>query len=255
MKTDPVSPQGRHTVTVGDVALTIETPPDLDELLDRAAANDPQAVDAIPYYAILWPAARGLAEYLWRQRAELSGARVLELGCGLGLPSILAARLGAQATATDFHPETGEWLQHNAALNGVTLAYRQLDWNEFLDKRSEIGGQRSDGTERPSPISVLRPQSSDLRSPISDLRPPTPDLRPPTPGFPLVIGSDLVYERRHIPALVCAIDALCAPGGHAVISDPGRDNLDLFVARMEQDGWRHTLNPVDDIYVCRFERG
>jgi predicted nicotinamide N-methyase len=241
MKSDPVSPQGRHTVTVGDVALTIETPPDLDELLERAAARDPQAVDAIPYYAILWPAARGLAEYLWRQRAELSGARVLELGCGLGLPSILAARLGAQATATDFHPETGEWLQHNAALNGVTLAYRQLDWNEFLAKRSEIGGQGSDGTGRPSATSVFLPQSPDLRSPTSD--------------FPLIIGSDLVYERRHIPALVCAIDALCAPGGHAVIADPGRDNLDLFVASMEQDGWCHALKPVDDLYVCRFERG
>ncbi len=69
-----------------------------------------------------------------------------------------------------------------------------------------------------------------------------------------MIGSDLVYERRHIPALVCAIDALCAPGGEAVVSDPGRDNLDLFVAAMEKSGWRHTLEPEGDIYVCRFAR-
>ena len=61
MNSDPVSPQGRHTVTVGDITFTVETPPDLDALLDRAAAADPQAVDSIPYYAILWPAARGLA--------------------------------------------------------------------------------------------------------------------------------------------------------------------------------------------------
>jgi len=205
MRSDPTSPQGRHTVALGDVAVTIETPPDLDALLDRAAARDPQAVDGIPYYAILWPAARGLAEHLWRRRETLPGARVVELGCGLGLPSILAAKLGARVTATDFHPETGNWLLRNAALNGVALDYRQLDWNTFLNQRS-------------------------------------------------VIGSDLVYERRHIPALVCAIDALCAPGGEAVVSDPGRDNLDLFVAAMEKSGWRHTLEPEGDIYVCRFAR-
>ena len=216
MRSDPVSPQGRHTVIIGEVALTVETPPDLDTLLDRAAAADPQAVDAIPYYAILWPAARGLAEYLWRNRADVhGGARVIELGCGLGLPAILAARLGARVTATDFHPETGEWLLRNAALNGVALDYQQLDWNSFLDPAAH------------------------------------PDRL--QPGS-LIIGSDLVYERRHIPALVCAIDALCAPGGRAVIADPGRDNLGLFVSSMEKSGWRTALHPEGDIYVCRFER-
>ncbi len=242
MKSDPTSPQGRHAVTVGDVTLTVETPPDLDALLDRAAERDPQAVDEIPYYAILWPAARGLAEHLWRHRAELSsGARVVELGCGLGLPSILAAKLGSRVTATDFHPETGEWLKHNAALNGVALEYRQLDWNVFLEQRPEVGDRKA--------------EISDQRTDETDCAPPTADRRPPISDVPLVIGSDLVYERRHIPALACAIDALCAPGGHAVIADPGRDNLDLFVATMEKSGWRHTLCPEGDIYVCEFERG
>jgi len=232
MKSDPTSPQGRHSVTFGDVTLTLETPPDLDALLDRAAEASPQAVDAIPYYAILWPAAHGLARHLWEHRAELSGARVLELGCGLGLPSVLAARLGASVLATDFHPDTGTWLLHNASLNGVSVGYRQLDWNVFLE--------------------------GDARSPTPDLRPPGVDLRPPAAHsllpFPLVIGSDLLYERRHIPALVRTLDALCAPGGHAVIADPGRDHLGLFVAAMENSGWRHTLIPADDIYVCRFDR-
>lgn len=215
MKSDPLSPQGRHTVTIGDISLTLETPPDLDALLDRAAAADPQAVDAIPYYAILWPAAHGLARALWEHRAELrGGTRVIELGCGLGMPSILAARLGARVLATDFHPDTGTWLLHNAGLNQVDLIYMQLDWNNLTD-----------------PAHLPRYRTA-----------------------PLIIGSDLLYERRHIPALVCAIDALCAPGGHAVIADPGRDNLPLFVASMEDSGWRHTLTPVDDIYVCRFER-
>jgi len=215
MKSDPTSPQGRHTATFGDVTLTLETPPDLDALLDRAAAADPQAVDAIPYYAILWPAAHGLARYLWDHRAELrGGTRVIELGCGLGLPSILAARLGARVLATDFHPDTGEWLLHNAGINHVDLIYMSLDWNKLTD-----------------PAHVPRYQTA-----------------------PLIIGSDLLYEKRHIPALVCAIERLCAPGGHAVIADPGRENLQLFVSGMEQDGWRNTLIPEGDIYIFRFDR-
>lgn len=215
MNSDPVSPQGRHAVTVGDVTLTMETPPDLDALLDQAAANDPQAVDAIPYYAILWPAAHGLARHLWEHRSEIRCQRVIELGCGLGLPSILAARLGASVLATDFHPETGPWLLRNAALNGVSLNYQQLDWNSFLLPALQLNS--------------LQPND-------------------------LILGSDLLYERRHIPALVCAIERLCAPGGHAVIADPGRDNLQLFVSSMEKSGWRHTLHAESDIYLCRFDR-
>ncbi|HNX33214.1 MAG TPA: methyltransferase domain-containing protein [Kiritimatiellia bacterium] len=221
MKSDPISPQGRQTVTVGDVDLTVETPPDLNALLDRAAAEDPQAVDAIPYYAILWPAARGLARYLWDHRAGVAGQRVVELGCGLGLPSMLAARLGARVLSTDFHPDNGAWLRHNAALNGVGLDYARLDWNIFLAP----------------PTTDHQAQSDGLRH-----------------AFQLVVGSDLLYERRHLPALVCAIDALCAQDGHAVIADPGRDSLPLFVSCMEKNGWGAELIPVDDIYVCRFAR-
>lgn len=217
MTSDPFSPQGCHAVTIGDLTFTLETPPDLDALLDRAVESHPQSVDAIPYYAILWPAAHGLARHLWEHRSELPGTHVIELGCGIGLPSVLAARLGARVLATDFHPDTGTWLLHNAALNGVTLDYHELDWSEFLGGRHTTGGLRA-GT------------------------------------YALVFGSDLLYERRHIPALVCTLDALCAPGGHAIIADPGRDHLGLFVSAMENSGWRHTLIPVNDIYVCRFDR-
>lgn len=214
MQNDPVMPQGRQHVTIGEQVLTIETPSDLDALLDRAAAIDPQAVDAIPYYAILWPAAHGLACDLWEQRERLPRLHVIELGCGLGLPSILAARLGAHVTATDFHPDTGDWLQHNAALNHVQIEYQVLDWNDCLGRSHPL-------CEQP---------------------------------VPLVIGSDLLYERRHIPALVGAVDALCAPGGQAIIADPGRDHLPLFAAAMQAAGWHAALHPADEIYVCRFVR-
>jgi predicted nicotinamide N-methyase len=215
VKSDPVSPQGRQTLQIGDVSITIETPPDLDALLDRAAQEAPHTVDGIPYYAILWPAARGLAEYLWQERSTINGAHVIELGCGLGLPSILAAKLGAIVHATDFHPDTGEWLRHNAKENRVDLSYQQLDWTCFLS-----------GSKKDAALACA----------------------------PFVIGSDLLYESRHIPALVCTIDALCTQDGQAIISDPGRDNLPIFVAAMERIGWKSDLIPINDIYVCRFQK-
>lgn len=219
MKSDPVSPQGRQSLQIGEISITIETPPDLDALLDRAAQETPHTVDGIPYYAILWPAARGLAEHLWHVRHLLSGKTVIELGCGLGLPSILAAKLGASVVATDFHPDTGEWLLHNADENKVDLVYQPLDWNLLL------GGAKASLLSRTS-----------IRC------------------APFVIGSDLLYESRHIPALVCTIDTLCEEDGQALISDPGRDNLPTFVAAMERIGWKHELLPVNDIYVCCFKR-
>jgi predicted nicotinamide N-methyase len=211
MRNDPTDVTGRQTVKVGKWAFTLEAPPDLDALLDKAAAENPQAVDGIPYYAFLWPAARGLAEYLWERRAGLKGKRVTELGCGLGLPSIAAAKAGASVLATDFHADAGEWLGRNAALNGVEVGYRLLDWD------AAAAGRADDAAAE------------------------------------WIVGSDLLYERRHIPALVSAIDRLCR--GTAVIADPGRDPLDVFVTAMERIGWAFTLRPFGDIYVCVFRRG
>lgn len=213
MQADPVSPQGRTSVRVGTLDFVIETPPDLDALLDKAAAKHPGAVDEIPYYAILWPAAQGLASYLWQERQALHSVRVLELGCGLGLPSIVAARLGARVLATDFHEDTGTWLQHNAALNRVTLEYRRLDWSWYL-------GQRG-----------FDPDAADW-----------------------VIGSDLLYERRHISGLICAIQAFARPGARVAIADPGREPLSLFVSGMVKMGWQADLVPEGDIYVCTFQK-
>ena len=211
---DPSDPQGLQRVEVGDLSLWVETPPDLDALLDRAAEENPQAVDSIPYYAILWPSALGLARYLWQIREEWKGVgRIAELGCGLGLPSVLVAKSGVPVLATDFHQDAGPWLTHNAAINQTEVPYRSLDWEMILADPATAAPFRSDW----------------------------------------VIGSDLLYEKRHIPALICSINRICT-GRTAIFADPGRAALDLFVMGMEESGWKFTLIPVGDIYVCRFDR-
>ena len=55
------------------------------------------------------------------------GERVLEIGAGLGLAAVLAARAGAHVVATDVVPAAVETIRANAALNGVTLEARLGD--------------------------------------------------------------------------------------------------------------------------------
>lgn len=126
----------RHTEHLGKIDIEIETLADLDGTIDRLCEGaDRQGSEAIleelcPYFGVVWPAARALAEHLARMGGWLKDKRVLELGCGLALPSLVAAKLGARVTATDFHPDVPKFLERNLALNGLVgaLEYRRYDW-------------------------------------------------------------------------------------------------------------------------------
>ncbi|XP_062144205.1 uncharacterized protein LOC133851687 isoform X1 [Alnus glutinosa] len=53
------------------------------------------------YGLFVWPCSVILAEYVWQQRLRFSGASVVELGAGTSLPSLVAAKVGADVTITD----------------------------------------------------------------------------------------------------------------------------------------------------------
>jgi predicted nicotinamide N-methyase len=81
-----------------------------------------------PYWAVLWRSGVALAGEL--DGAPLSGQRVVELGCGLGVPSVAAARSGALALATDVDAEALALVARNAAVNGVDVETAAADWTE-----------------------------------------------------------------------------------------------------------------------------
>lgn len=75
----------------------------------------------------LWPASQVLAKAV--KKIEIDGRRVLELGCGLGLPSLVLQYRGADITASDHHPLSETFLNHNANLNNLPLIpYLDLPW-------------------------------------------------------------------------------------------------------------------------------
>lgn len=90
----------------------------------RARAGLPADPDLSPMFGVIWPSAEAAARWV---REQPTDATVLELGCGLGLPSLLAARRGARVRATDLHPGAGPLLAINARRNGVHVEYEQVD--------------------------------------------------------------------------------------------------------------------------------
>ncbi len=118
-------------LTVGGVRLELLRPSSPEALIDEEAFADDEF---LPYWAELWPAARALAESL----PAVRGLRVVELGCGLGLPSLVAAAKGARVTATDWSPDAIELLRENAARNGLELRAEVRDWREPWDDRFDL---------------------------------------------------------------------------------------------------------------------
>jgi predicted nicotinamide N-methyase len=105
--------------------LVIVRPRDSEALIDEDAFSQDEF---IPYWADLWPSAELLARTVIGR--ALRGARVLELGCGLGLPSLAAALAGGRVLATDWSEQAVETVRVNAARNGADLDALVCRWQE-----------------------------------------------------------------------------------------------------------------------------
>jgi predicted nicotinamide N-methyase len=112
-------------VTIGDRPATVARPADWPTLREAEAELGRDA----PYWAILWPSGEALAEEVARHPPP-AGAAVLELGCGLALPSLAAARAGARVTATDASADAVAFAAHTLALDEQAGDVAVVDWRE-----------------------------------------------------------------------------------------------------------------------------
>ncbi len=192
----------------GDLQIPLDLIASIDEAVDELCALGDQGVDSAeilrltPYFGTLWPSARGLARWLGEHPTWLRGQTVLELGCGLALPSLVAARLGARVIALDCHPDVPPFLARNAALSQVDIEVRQVDWRE------------------PGEVAALQAEIGEIA---------------------LIVGSDLIYEAELATSLPVALDMLCRSGARALLADPGRPHLQVAVNGMEKRGFASRL--------------
>ncbi|XP_072850738.2 protein-lysine methyltransferase METTL21C isoform X1 [Pogona vitticeps] len=128
--------------------------------------------------AIVWPGALALCQYLESNQQEINikDKKVLELGAGTGLVSIVASILGAFVTATDL-PEILENMEFNISRNTRNLnvhkpEVRKLVWGENLSE----------------------------------------DFPKATHRYDFIVATDVVYNHTALEPLLRTISYFCQPG-------------------------------------------
>lgn len=178
-------------------------------LLDRQQYADPlgeaEALGissaAWPLFGMLWPSSLQLAAWM-ADRPVVPGERILEVGCGLALASMVAHRQGADITASDCHPLTEAFLNRNTELNDLPhLPYLRGNWAEADDAPEVVGHPSVKGR------------------------------------FDLIIGSDVLYERDESGQLSGFIGRHAQPCAEVLIVDPNRGNRSAFNRRMADAGF------------------
>lgn len=160
-----------------------------------------------PLFGTLWPSGAHLAARL-ALRPVLAGERILEIGCGLALASLVGHRRGANVTASDCHPLTSAFLDENLRLNHLPpMKYRHGNWSiaERAETKNDMSGRRIVNGE-----------------------------------FDLIMGSDLLYERDANATLAAYIGLHASPIAEVWIVDPDRGNRSAFNRQMGDRGFQMT---------------
>lgn len=138
--TAPLKPLG-YEVKFVNVPVTLQPDLKIRALLDRQQYHDPdgeaeaEGISAAtwPLFGQVWPSEQKLANLM--QSWNIEGQRILEIGCGLALASLVIHRRHGNITASDCHPLTNIFLRANLALNQLpNLPYFTGNWARESDE-------------------------------------------------------------------------------------------------------------------------
>jgi predicted nicotinamide N-methyase len=118
---------------------------DLDESIDTLCEffgeedqDNSLAEEYCPYFGVLWEAGIGLTQHLIK--LDLKNKKILEIGCGLALPSFLVTKMGGNIIATDFHSDVPLFLELNQKNNQIYFPYKVMNWrNEIERTKTDLG--------------------------------------------------------------------------------------------------------------------
>ncbi len=114
----------------GERTIRIRIPRNLQRLNEsQDAPTSIIGADAIALTGMVWPSSESLCELMLDYNTD--GKRFLEIGCGLGLASLLLNSRGANIAAMDIHPVTAELFALNTTLNGQNpIPFHRANWSD-----------------------------------------------------------------------------------------------------------------------------
>lgn len=167
----------------------------IKSLLDHQQFYDPQqqaqrlgiCSAAWPIFGLVWPSSIQLAKKLLK-RTIAADQRILEIGCGLGIASMVAKQLGLNITASDRHPLAPKFLRKNTQLNNLAeIPFLHGQW----------------GVNQPA--SIL-----DTNAPLL------------SGTYDYILASDILYEPDNALQVAQFIQRYAAPEATIWLVDPNR---------------------------------
>ncbi|MCF8067845.1 MAG: histidine kinase [Desulfobacterales bacterium] len=126
-----------QTIEFDDVDIHVRTLRDKQQYCDDDNIAEKLGISSAtwPLFGIVWNSSLVLAHHIFD--FNINGKRILEVGCGIGLASLLLNHRLADITATDYHPEVENFLLENIKLNkGKNIPFVRTGWE---DKESGLG--------------------------------------------------------------------------------------------------------------------
>ncbi|MDQ7090619.1 MAG: methyltransferase domain-containing protein [Methylococcales bacterium] len=126
-----------QTIEFGNVDIHLRTLRNKQQYLDVDDIAQNLGISSAIWslFGVVWPSSEVLAHFLFDY--DIAGKRILEVGCGIGLTSLMLNHRHANITATDYHPEVESFLVENTRLNkGNKIPFVRMSWN---NEDSDLG--------------------------------------------------------------------------------------------------------------------
>ena len=118
-----------ETITINDIPFLIRTLKDRQQFSDPEQLAEALGISSATWalFGVVWPSSRVLAAHVCTM--QLEGKRILEIGCGIGLSSIVLHQSGYNITASDYHPLARAFLDENVLANNLSpIHYHTGNW-------------------------------------------------------------------------------------------------------------------------------
>jgi predicted nicotinamide N-methyase len=118
-----------ETFVVGGKSYIIRSLQDRQQFHDPEGTAEEMGISSATWslFGTVWPSGLLLADIM--STYDVANVNILEVGCGLGLASLVTNARGARHTASDYHPLACEFIRENNRLNELPpLRFEHCDW-------------------------------------------------------------------------------------------------------------------------------